>query len=341
MRVLVRIVMAVALTLSLVGPAQFSSSVPASAEVNEVRITRQPGLLYLPMMIIEHEKLVEKEAKSRGNPDLKVTWVVFNSGGAAVDALLSGNVDFVTSGCSNLLVAWSASGGKVKGVGGNGALPMILVTRNPNVKSLKDFSDKDKIAVPTVRVSMQAVMMQMALEKEFGVEGMHRLDPFTIAMGHPDAMAALSTGKGELDSHFSLPPYEQEELKLPGVHAVIDSVSIAGGPVSNGVTFSSVAFHDKNPGTYAAVLAALRDAQALIRNDKRAAAQIYLDQTHEKLTVDQIVAIMNMPNMLFTVAPQRTGKVADTMYKAGSIKMKANSWRDFFFSEVHNEKGSS
>ena len=50
---------------------------------------------------------------------------------------------------------------------------------------------------------------------------------------------------------------------------------------------------------------------------------------------------MNLPNMLFTVAPQRTGKVADTMYKAGSIKMKAASWRDFFFSEVHNEKGSS
>jgi NitT/TauT family transport system substrate-binding protein len=338
MRAFARMILAAALTLSLAGPAIVR---PALGEVNEVRLTRQPGLLYLPLMIMEHEKFIEKQAKSRGNPDLKVSWFVFNSGGAAVDALLSGNVDFVTSGCSNLLVAWSASGGKVKGVGGAGAVPMILVTRNPNVKSLKDFTSADKIAVPTVRVSMQAVMMQMESEKEFGLDQIRKMDPITVAMGHPDAYAALSTGKGEIDAHFSLPPYEQEELKLPGVHAVIDSIQIAGGPVSNGVVFSSVAFHDKNPATYAAVLAALRDAQAFIQNNKRAAAQIYLDQTHEKLTLDQLVAIMNLPNMLFTVAPQRTGKVADTMYKAGSIKMKAASWRDFFFSEVHNEKGSS
>jgi len=170
---------------------------------------------------------------------------------------------------------------------------------------------------------------------------MRKLDPFTVAMGHPDAFAALSTGKGEVDSHFSLPPYEQEELKLPGVHSVANSFQIAGGPVSNGVTFSSVSFHDKNPATYAAVLAALRDAQEYIRTNKRGAAQIYLDQTHEKLTVDQIVAIMNQPDMMFTVSPQRTGKVAETMYQAGSIKMHAKSWQDFFFPEVYHEKGAS
>jgi NitT/TauT family transport system substrate-binding protein len=338
MHAFIRMILAAALTLSLAGPAIVR---PASGEVNEVRLTRQPGLVYLPLMIMEHEKFIEKEAKARGNPDLKASWFVFNSGGAAVDALLSGNVDFVTSGCSNLLVAWSASGGKVKGVGGAGAIPMILVTRNPNVKSLKDFTSADKIAVPTVRVSMQAVMMQMESEKEFGADQIRKMDPITVAMGHPDAYAALSTGKGEIDSHFSLPPYEQEELKLPGVHAVIDSVKIAGGPVSNGVVFSSVAFHDNNPATYAAVLAALRDAQALIRNDKRAAAQIYLAETHEKLTVDELVTIMNGPNFVYSVAPQRAQKVSETMYRAGSIKMKAASWRDFFFPEVYNEKGSS
>jgi len=338
MPALIRSFFAAALTLSLVGPALVR---PASSEVNEVRLTRQPGLVYLPLMIMEHEKYIEKEAKARGNPDLKVSWFVFNSGGAAVDALLSNNVDFVTSGCSNLLVAWSASGGKVKGVGGAGAVPMILVTRNPNVHSLKDFTDKDKIAVPTVRVSMQAVMMQMQSERDFGIDQIRKMDPITVAMGHPDALAALSTGKGEIDAHFSLPPYEQEELKMPGVHAVIDSVQIAGGPISNGVVFSSIAFHDKNPATYAAVLAALRDAQALIARDKRAAAQIYLAETHEKLTVDQLVAIMNLPNMVYSVAPQRAQKVSETMYRAGSIKMKSASWQDFFFSEVHHDKGAS
>ncbi len=338
MSALVRSLFAAALSLSLVGPALVR---PASSEVNEVRLTRQPGLVYLPLMIMEHEKFIEKEAKARGNSDLKVSWSVFNSGGAAVDALLSGNVDFVTSGCSNLLVAWSASGGKIKGVGGAGAIPMILVTRNPNIKSLKDFTSADKIAVPTVRVSMQAVMMQMESEREFGLDQIRKMDAITVAMGHPDAYAALASGKGEIDAHFSLPPYEQEELKLPGVHAVIDSVKIAGGPISNGVVFSSVAFHDKNPATYAAVFAALRDAQALIATNKHLAAQIYLAETHEKLTVDQLVAIMNLPNFVYSVAPQRAQKVSETMYRAGSIKLKSNGWQDFFFPEVHHDKGAS
>ena len=157
----------------------------------------------------------------------------------------------------------------------------------------------------------------------------------------PDAYAALASGKGEIDAHFSLPPYEQEELKLPGVHAVIDSVKIAGGPISNGVVFSSVAFHDKNPATYAAVFAALRDAQALIATNKHLAAQIYLAETHEKLTVDQLVAIMNLPNFVYSVAPQRAQKVSETMYRAGSIKLKSNGWQDFFFPEVHHDKGAS
>src|ERR1700682_1589775 len=147
MRAFIRMILAAALTLSLAGPAIVR---PALGEVNEVRLTRQPGLLYLPLMIMEHEKFIEKQAKARGNPALKVSWFVFNSGGAAVDALLSNNVDFVTSGATNLLIAWAKSNGAVKGASGAGALPMMLLTRNPNVKPIKDFTSADKIAVPTV-----------------------------------------------------------------------------------------------------------------------------------------------------------------------------------------------
>jgi NitT/TauT family transport system substrate-binding protein len=163
LRTLIRII--VALVLGFVVTA------PASADVSEVRIARQPGLVYLPIMILEQDHLVEKEAKKRGLDNLKVTFSVFNSGGAAVDAVISGNVDLATSGATNLLTAWSATKGtpnEVRGVAGNGALPMFLLSRNPNVKSIKDFSSADKIAVPTVRVSTQAIVMQMAAEKQWG-----------------------------------------------------------------------------------------------------------------------------------------------------------------------------
>ncbi|HXI55499.1 MAG TPA: ABC transporter substrate-binding protein, partial [Polyangia bacterium] len=97
--------------------ANFVAS-PVRAEVTEVKITKQPGVNYLPMVLVEQEKLLEKEAKKAGLGDVKVTWITFKSGGAATDALLAGSVDLVTSGGTNLLLLWDKTKGDVKGVAG-------------------------------------------------------------------------------------------------------------------------------------------------------------------------------------------------------------------------------
>ena len=334
MRSLIRIFVAFVLALTVLAPA--------SAEVTEVRIARQPGLVYLPIMIIEQDHLFEKEAKKRGLGDIKTTFLVFNSGGAAVDALISGNADFVTSGATNLLTAWSATKGtpiEVRGVAGNGALPMFLVSRDPNVKTIKDFTAADKIAVPTVRVSTQALVMQMAAEKLWGDAGAHNLDQYTVALGHPDAMLALESNK-DVNGHFSLPPYQYQELKIPGVHVVLNSIDVTGGPASNGVTFSTTKFHDANPKIIAAFLAAMAQAENIIKTDKRHAAELYLKDTKEKLTVDELVKIMSDPNFVYSTAPQQSMKFAELMYRVGTIKNKPTSWKDYFFPEVYNLKGS-
>ena len=47
----------------------------ASAEVSKLEISKQPGLLFAPMLLMEHHKLVEKHAKDAGVPDLKASWL--------------------------------------------------------------------------------------------------------------------------------------------------------------------------------------------------------------------------------------------------------------------------
>ena len=333
MRSLIRIIAALVLA--------FAVTAPAYADVSEVHVSRQPGLVYLPIMVLEQEHLLEKAAKKRGM-DLKVTFQVINSGGAAVDALLSGNVDLATSGATNMLTAWSATKGtpnEVRGIAGNGALPMLLVSRNPKVKTIADFTSADKIAVPTVRVSTQAIVMQMAAEKQWGTNEAHKLDQYTVAMGHPDAVLGLSAGK-DLTAHFSLPPYQYEELKMPGAHVVLNSIDVTGGPSSNGVTFTTTKFHDANPKIIAAFVEAMSQAEDLIRTNKRRAAEIYLADSKEKLTVDELVQIMSQPNFVYSTAPQQSLKFGEMMYKVGTIKNKPTSWKDYFFSEVYNTKGS-
>jgi len=315
-------------------------AVPASAEVSELRITKQPSIIYLPLVIMEHDKLLEKHAKAAGLGDLKVTWITFNSGGTSTDALLSGSVDLVTSGVSNLLLLWERTKGQVNGVTSVGGLPMLLVTRDPAVKTLKDFTEKDKIAVPTIKVSSQAMVLKMAMEKMYGEAARDKLDAMTVQLGHPDAMIAVVGGSSEVNSHFSAPPYQFTELKTPGVHLVLDSSDVFGGPASNAVVFGTRKFYDANPKTIAAFIAGLEEANGLIARDPSLAAKIYLDATHEKYSVDEVVAMIKAPNVVYSTTPNATMVFANFMAKTGLIKNRPASWKEFFFPVVHNLPGT-
>src|ERR1700737_2903443 len=248
---------------------------PLRAEVSELHISKQYGLPYLSVIIAEQNQLIEKHAKALGLGEVKVDWVTIGSGGTSTDSLLAGNLDFVTSGVSNMLLLWSRTGEQVKAVGATGTVPLILVTRNPNVKTIADFTEKDKIAVPTVKVSMQSTILGIAAEKMYGEAGRGKLDTLTVAMGHPDATIALLSG-GEVNSHFSVPPYQYQELKASGVRAVLDSTDVMGGPATITVIFGTVKFHDANPKTMAAINAALSEAMEFISKNKRTAADLYL-----------------------------------------------------------------
>jgi NitT/TauT family transport system substrate-binding protein len=313
---------------------------PAHAEVPELRITKQPSIIYLPLVVMEQNKLFEKHARAAGLGDSTAKWITFNSGGAATDALLSNSVDLVTSGVSNLLLLWERTKGEVNGVTSVGGLPMLLVTRDPNVKALSDFSDKDKIAVPTVKVSSQAMVLKMALEKLYGPAARDSLDAMTVQLGHPDAMIAVIGGSSEVNSHFSAPPYQATELKTPGVHLVLDSSTVFGGPASNAVVFGTRKFYDANPRTIAAFVAALEEANRLIAQDPALAAKIYLDATKEKYTVDEIVAMIKAPNVVYSTTPNATMVFADFMVKTGLIRTRPATWKEFFFPVAHSFPGT-
>ena len=65
----------------------------ASAETKTVRIAKQFGISYLPITIMESEKLLEKHAKAAGL-DVQPEWIQFTSGAPMNDAIISGNLDF-------------------------------------------------------------------------------------------------------------------------------------------------------------------------------------------------------------------------------------------------------
>src|SRR5215472_6431556 len=274
----------------------------AAAESNQIAVAQQYGVSFLPLMIMERDKLVDKHGKAAGLGDVQVSWV------KVVSAMTT--------------------------------YPLYLITRNPNVKSVRDFTDKDKIAVPSIKVSTQAIMLQMLAAKEYGDANWAHFDPFTVALSHPDAVLALTNNTGGVNAHFSSSPFYEQEIKLPGAHLITTNYEILGGPATAVVIAASSKYRDANPKSYRAFVDALAEAIDAINKDKRAASKAYLELAKDtKNSVDDINAMISERDYAYTLSPQKVFKTAEFMNRIGTVKRKPASWKDLFFPEVHALQG--
>ena len=311
---------------------------PADAEPTTLRHGYQPGLPHLPALVMKNQRLLEACLAEAGSSSTKVEWYEL-AGAAQTDGLLSGNLDFTSSGVSNLATLWAATHGKVKAIASESAVPNDLVTTNPKVISVKDFGPDDRISVPSVKVSPQAIMLQMAAQDTFG--DYQRLDALTVAMRHEDAAVALLSGSNAVNSHFSAPPFQEQELADPKIHRVASSYDILGGPATVTVVTATTRFHDANPMSVKAERCAIERAMKLINTDSEATAQIYLQESGDARTPQAtIVKILKDPRMLYASPPVNTMKFVNFMYKIGELKSVPDSWKDLFFPEGQNGGGS-
>lgn len=327
----------------LVAMFAFAFAAPTLAEVDEVHLVRQFGIHYLPLIVMAHEKLIEKEAAARGMPNLKVTWAQLSGGSSVNDAILSGAVEYAAGGTGPLIVLWDKSRdgkGDIKAVAAVSDVPMTLLTRDPAVKSLADFTSKDKIALPAVKTSMQAVTLQMAAAKRWGDANYERMDKLTVSMRHPDAAAAMLSGHSEVNAHFTAPPYDFQEQKDPAIRPVLDSYDVYGGPATLILLYCTKKFYDANPQVNASVVAAMDDADKLIKADPKRAAQIYIEVTKEKTSVEDMEAMITNPKIAFKLTPSNTYPVYKFLHRIGRVNSQATSWKDLFFPSAHNLAGS-
>nr|WP_229464596.1 ABC transporter substrate-binding protein [Massilia sp. 9I] len=313
----------------------------AQAE-GKIRIAEQFGIVYLLLNVAQDQKLIEKHGKKQG-VDIDVDWVKLSGGSAVNDALLSGSIDVAGAGLGPLFTIWDRTAGRqnVRAVASLGNFPYYLVSTNPAVKSIADFSQKDRIALPAVTVSVQARILQMAAAKQWGKAEFKKLDPITQTVPHPDAAAALIAGKTELNAHFGNPPFQEQELAgNPAAHIVLNSYEVLGGPSSATVLYATEKYVKENPKTYRAFIDALVEAAQLASSNPEAAADAYLRVNKGNIDRNLLIKVIKNPQVQFKVAPQNTLGLAQFLHEVGAIKTKPASWRDYFFAHPALDKGS-
>lgn len=314
----------------------------AHAEVDEVKLVSQYGIGYMQLTLMKQDKLVEKHLAKAGLAASKVTWAKVAAGAAANDALLSGNLHFASGGTGPALILWDKTRGNldVRGVAALSSMPNLLITRNPKIKTIRDLTDKDRIAMAGAGSSVQTTYLQMAVSKEYGIENYKKLNPLMVGLPHPEGLRALLSGTGEINSQFTSPPFQNYALETPGITTVLNSYDVMGGRNTFLMVWSTNKFREANPKSYKAVFDAMKEATASINADKRRAAEVYVQEGGGKESVEKILKIMGDPQVNYTMSPERLLPYAQFMHQVGTLKNKPAAWQDLFFPELHDQPGS-
>lgn len=316
----------------LAGTASFA----ARAE-GQLRIAEQFGIVYLLLNVAQDQKLIEKQGKAQGI-DIKVDFVKLSGGAAVNEALLSGSIDVAGAGVGPLLTIWDRTKDKqnVRGIASLGNFPYYLVSINPAVKTIADFTDKDRIALPAVGVSVQSRILQLASAKLWGDAQFNKLDKLQVAVPHPEATAAIIKGGTEITAHFGNPPFQDQGLAgNPNARIVLKSYDVLGGPSSATVLYATEKFRKDNPKTYKAFVDALDDAAKLVRANPEQAADIFIRTNNSNIDRALLLKIIKNPEVEFKLTPQNTFALAEFMHRVGAIKNKPASAKDYFFDDAH------
>ena len=329
-----------AVIATMIAVAWLAAPVEARAEVSELYIARQDGLIYLPLMVMEDQKLVEKHARAAGLGSLKVSNIQFAGSAAMSDALLSGSAHVVSGGLHNQLVLWDKTKGGVIGFAGLAVHESYLLCTDPAVKSIRDLNEKHRIAVPSVKISPQAIQLQMAAAREWGMGNFGKLDALTVSRAHPDAVTAMLSRGTEVNCYVSSPPYTERLLREKGIYKVASTSELTGVErESRGMIYAMLKFTKANPQVTKALTQALDEAHAFLKSDPRRAAETYIRVSRSKESVDVIHEIITKPDFQWSATPHGVMRNAEFLHKIGLMKTKPASLADLFMPGTDIEGG--
>lgn len=315
----------------------------AMAESNEVRIVMPYGLAYLPVYVAADLGMIQKRATEAGLGTIKVTVQHMASGPASSDLLLAGDADLAMGGFGPAFVLWDKTRGaqRVKIVSPLSSGPIWLLSNDPHLHTIRDLGPNDRIAISALKVTAQAVAMQMAAAKEYGWDNRFRFDPNLVAMSNPDGMAIVLSGQGEIRSQLAIAPFSVEEMESGKVHLVMTSEDYLPKGATVAVLYGSAKFHDGSPKLYAATAAALDDAFAFIHAHPHEAAQAFAAREPQKQPLSWIEKMIVEAKVIqYDSTPRGLMANADFMRAAGTMKNKPESWKDLVWDNLWGKDGS-
>jgi len=293
---------------------------------NSISIAEQFGLAYAPLQIMKENKILEKNY-----PEVFINWKQLGNTAAIREAMLSNQLEVGFMAIPPFLIGLDR-GMEWKIASGLSESPVALVTNSEKIKSISDFSEKDRIALPQPG-SIQHILLAMECEKEFG--DAKKLDNLLVTLAHPDGMNALLSAK-DVTAHFTTPPYLFKELEQNNIHQILDGKEAIGVDFTFVVGVTTNKFHDTKPELYSAFIKSLKESiQFMQKNPDKAAeilAPIY------KLSRVEVLTYITHKDMVYTHEVKGVNEFAKFMKRNNYISKDYNDNNSTMWDDAAYEK---
>lgn len=297
-------------------------------EASTITIAYQPGIGYAPLLIMKQQGWLQRDLKGK-----KIVYKQLDSGAAIRDGMLSGDIQVGSGGLGPFLVGW-AKGIDWKVIAAMEDMDLWLMAKKPQYKTLADFKDGGKIAMPAPD-SIQAVVLSKGAQAELGDP--NALDKNIVSLGHPDGLQALLSG--QLAGHLTSPPFEFNEQDK-GAHKVMTSYEAFGGPHTFNSIYMRQGFHNSNPKVADAIVKNVEQGVKMLRDDPKQAAQILAKESGGGNTAKEFQDYVTHEGVEYTTEPHGFGKIAAFMKQIKLIDKAPGNWKDLVFDNLKGTNGN-
>ncbi|HEY4034371.1 MAG TPA: ABC transporter substrate-binding protein [Ktedonobacteraceae bacterium] len=304
------------------GSAATANSSSSSSGPSSFTIAYQPGLSSLTLVILKQQKTLEKQF-----PQTNFQWKVVNSGASVRDAMIANQAQLGSLGLPPFLVGWD-HGFDWKVLAATNRADIWLVTKDPRLKSLKDFTPNDKIGV-VAPDSQQAILLRKAAQDQLG--NAHALDHNLVSIASADGEQALLDG--QLAAHYSGAPFQNREVAAGG-HIILHS-SDAFGPVGAGLVVQRESLYNQYPDFSKKLYQDINAATAYAKTHHDQTAQYLSQDQGGGGTPTQFKALLDDPSFVFDTIPSGLVSYATFMKSIGLISKAPGSVKDLELPTVY------
>lgn len=217
-----------------------------SKEPDSIGIAEQYGIAYAPLTIMKEKGFLEQQL-----PGVAIRWQQFGGPTAIRESMMNGEVDFGFMGVAPVLIGID-SGMEWKYATGISSNEVAIVTEDPSIKTLADFTENDRIAILSPGCT-QHILLCMLADRQLGDP--MALDSQLVSMSHPDALQALLSNT-EITAHVATPPYLQQEVAA-GMSVMATGEQIMGRPFTFICGVAMTDFYERHRDWYDAFIRAL------------------------------------------------------------------------------------